>query len=652
MVAFRRHRSMFISVATALAVLGAMLGSSAAADAQEPAPPAVEQTPQAAQDFLDERLPALLDEHGAPGIVAAIVSGGEQAAAGGYGFANVEQQRRISPSDTVFETASVAKSFTTMAVLQLVDRGLIDLRADINTYLGPGVEVADTYPGQPVTMHHLLTHTAGFEDALGGDGARSAEEVPSLEEYVARTSMKRVQPPGRFVAYSNYGMSLAGLVVQELAGMSFEDYTEANIFSPLGMVSTEFLPAGEARARDDVATTYYADGSPAGAIHLAGTPAGAAVTTADDMSRFMRALLGGGELDGQRVLSPRSAQLMLTRQAGMDPRVAGAGYGTWQFQLGPPSGFGHGGDLPGIHTQYVVVPELDLGIFVAVNGDDGDDSTAVNPVEDLRSSVVEEFLDAFAPESEWPGAAPDPSVDLSRYEGAFVTTRNSVTDFSKLRALMDSLSVSANGEVTLSIEGSAALDQTWLPAGDGLFVAENGEDMAAFVEEDGRVIALALNSNPTQAYEKVAWYEQPRLHIVSWAAAAVVLLTVLAWPVAAAIRRIRGRSRRDSPRGAFLARLVAALAATSSVALIVLLAYGLANQSVLEQWLFTNPGWLLVPMTVGALAAAATAVAAVVAWQRGWWSAVGRAHYSLVALAAIVFVSLGWNYNLMWTPFG
>ncbi|WP_225443493.1 serine hydrolase domain-containing protein [Lolliginicoccus lacisalsi] len=652
MVALRRHRSMVISLATALALLVAVLGSSLVADAQEPAPPAVELTPQAAQDFLDERLPALLDEHGAPGLVAAIVSGGEQAAAAGYGFANVEQQRRISPSTTVFETASIAKSFTTMAVLQLVDRGLIDLRADINTYLGQGLEVADTFPGQPVTMHHLLTHTAGFEDALGADGAPSAEEVPSLEEYVAGTPMKRVQPPGRFVAYSNYGMSLAGLVVQELAGTSFEDYTAENVFGPLAMASTEFLPVSEARAKQDVATTYYADGSPTEAIHLAGTPAGTAVTTADDMSRFMRALLGGGELDGQRVLSPRSAQQMLTRQAGMDPRVAGAGYGTWQFQLGPPPGFGHGGDLPGIHTQYVVVPELDRGIFVAVNGDDSDKSMAVNPLEDLRFSVVKEFLEAFAPESAWPGAAPDPSVDLSRYEGAFVTTRNSATDFTKLRALLDNLSVSANDDGTLSIKGPSALDETWLPAGDGLFVAENGEDMAAFVEEDGRVIALALNINPTQAYEKVAWYEQPRLHLLSWAAAALVLLSVLAWPVAAAIRRVRGRARRDSTRGAFLARLIAAVAATSSVALIVLLAYGLANSSVLEQWLFTSPGWLLVPVTVGALAAAASAVAAVLAWKHGWWSTLGRAHYSLVALAAIVFVSLGWTYNLMWTPFG
>ncbi|MBB3036872.1 serine hydrolase domain-containing protein [Hoyosella altamirensis] len=648
MVALRRHRGVFVSIATALAIIA----SSAAAAAQDSDAAAVELTPETAQDFLDERLPALLDAHGAPGIAAVIVADGEQAAAGGYGYANVKQQQAISPSSTAFETASVAKSFTTMAVLQLVDRGLLDLHADINTYLGPGAEVADTYPGQPVTMHHLLTHTAGFEDALSGDGARSADELPTLEEYVTRTRMKRVQPPGRFVAYSNYGMSLAGFVVQEVTGTSFEDYTSENIFGPLGMASTEFLPASEAREKYDVATTYYADGSPTMEIHLAGAPAGTAVSTAEDMSRFIRTLLHGGELDGQRVLSPESTQQMLTRQSGMDPRVTGAGYGTWEFQLGPPSGLGHGGDLPGIHTMYVVVPELDMGIYVAVNGDDGENSTASNPLEDLRFSVVKEFLDTFAAESAWPDAAPDPSVDLSRYEGTFVTTRNSVTDFSKLRVFMDNLSVSANDNGTLSIEGFSALDQTWFPAGEGLFVAENREDMAAFVEEDGRVIALALNINPTQAYEKAAWYEQPRAHLISWAAATLVLLTVLAWPVAAAIRWIRRRAHRDSPRGASLARLIAGLAAASSVALIALLAYGLANNAVLEQWLFTSPAWLLLPVTVGALAAAASVVAAVVSWRRGWWSTFGRVHYSLVALAALLFVSLGWTYNLMWTPFG
>jgi CubicO group peptidase (beta-lactamase class C family) len=632
----RIRRAVTGSAALLLGLVGTAAPAAAAEQALEPASAA------SVRAFLDERVPALLAEFDTPGAAVAVTSRDSTLYQRGYGLADVATGRPVTADGTSFATASVAKSFTATALLQLVDAGRVEVNADVNDYLPEGVTVPDTYAGRPVTLHHLLTHTAGFEEVVTGMAADVPEQLLPLREYVLRHQPQRVQSPGRFTAYSNYGMAMVGLVVEEVTGQEFGAYMAEHVFSPLGMHRTAFAHPADARERLDVPTSYLhgdAGSTPGTDLLLNGLPAGGAYTTVQDTARFVRALLRGGELDGTRVLSEAATAAMLRRQEGNDERLTGAGYGTWQRFLDPEV-VGHDGDLPGAHTEYAVVPELGLGIYVAVNGDGRD----ARPVDDMRSALVTEFLQRFAGAHRPAAAIPVAGLraDPGAYAGTYVATRTSRNDPSALKIAFDQIRVRAAADGTLQTTSPILPEQTWAPLGDGLYQDQTG-DRLAFVVEGGEVVGLAIDSDPTQAYERVPWYADPHGHLLVVAGALVVLATTLAWPVAALFRRQRGRSR-PAPRAA---RLVAAGAALICLGFAALFAYAIVRD-LLQGLLLTGSTLLQVPLGAAAPLTVAALAAAVVAWRKGWWGLLARAHYTAVALAAVTVVAVGLRYNLVW----
>jgi beta-lactamase family protein len=125
---------------------------------------------------------------------------------------------KVSAQSTPFFMASVGKLFTAVAVMQLVSRVKIDLNADVNRYL-TRFKIPDTYPGHPITVADLLTHTAGFEDQLYGMYATYGDSLPPLGDFHATHIPERVRPPGVVTSYSNYGYALAGYLVQVVSGL-------------------------------------------------------------------------------------------------------------------------------------------------------------------------------------------------------------------------------------------------------------------------------------------------------------------------------------------------------------------------------------------------------------------------------------------------
>nr|WP_246425494.1 serine hydrolase domain-containing protein [Streptomonospora nanhaiensis] len=611
------------------------------AEAHEAAAPTAENV----RRFLDERVPELLREHQVPGAAVAVVADGEQVHAGGYGEADVAEGTPVDPEATSFPMASVSKSFTATAVLQLVDEGRLDLDADVNTYLPEDARLPDTYPGKPVTLHHLLTHTAGFEDSVEGMAAPSAEGLLPLAEYAARYQPARVYPPGRFIAYSNYGTTLAGLVVQEVSGTPFNDYLDRHVFGPLGMARSGFADPDEAGRRFTL-PTLYADSpeTTAAPMYVNQGPAGEGWATAADMSRFMLALLNGGELDGERVLSPESAEAMLAHQADLHPELTGAGYGTWDRFWNGPRVVGHSGDLDGAHSEYALVPELDLGVYVVVNGD----GVAENPLKDARARIVDAVLTEFAGTTGAPVVEPAADVDLDRYAGTYTTTRTSRSEPSAAMVVMDQMSVAVTGDGRLRTTNAIFGEQYWTPVGDGVFRSEQGERLA-FAEHGGEVAGLGLDSIPSQDYERRAWYEAPTPHFAAAGIALVVMLTALAWPLTALVRRLRGRTR-PTPAAARAATLAAGLAVLVVFGFAGYLVYLLSSGYAFTWAMFTGSPMLTVPMAVAAVIAVPVLVGVAAAWIRGWWTLAGRVHFTLVAAALTVVVNVAGAYGLLWTP--
>lgn len=194
-ISTRHQRSRWLSAAVLVlaAITPAIFAPVSAASAETTAEPDISEA--TVTDFLDRILPAQLAEYEIPGAAVVVVSGGQQVVAKGYGVSDVERDIAVDPEQTGMFTASVAKLFTATAVQQLVEEKKLDLDRDVNEYL-TRIRVPDTYPGEPITTRHLLTHTAGFDYVVLGAGAADDDSGRTLESYVA-DQPARARPPGR-----------------------------------------------------------------------------------------------------------------------------------------------------------------------------------------------------------------------------------------------------------------------------------------------------------------------------------------------------------------------------------------------------------------------------------------------------------------------
>jgi CubicO group peptidase (beta-lactamase class C family) len=332
-----------------LAALGLALGGAAAAA------PSLDD-PGDAEAFVTGFLQAELAERRVPGAVFVMVRGGEVLFARGFGMADLARAAPVDPERTLFRVASLSKLFTGTAVMQLVESGAVELDADVNQYLR-SFSVPPAF-GEPVRVRHLLTHTGGFDDRLLGMAASSEAAQEPLRAHLARRLPERVMPPGRVFSYSNYGMALLGAVIEEVSGQPFEAYVSERVLAPLGMTRSSFAPGPELRA--DLATGYaLRRGKPEPLAYdwLNIPPAGGLAATAADMARFLRAQLGGGALEGARILRPETLAEMHRTQFSHDPALPGVGLAFMERRHGRYRTLEHAGDWGGFASLLVLVPE-------------------------------------------------------------------------------------------------------------------------------------------------------------------------------------------------------------------------------------------------------------------------------------------------------
>jgi CubicO group peptidase (beta-lactamase class C family) len=181
--------------------------------------------------FLDELLGMEMEKYRIAGAAVSVVKDGELFFAKGYGYADLENDIPVDPEQTIFRIGSVTKLFTSTAVMQLAEQGKLDLDADINTYLD--FRIPGAYP-QPITLKHLMTHTAGFEDLYFERLALDADDLLPPREWLVSHMPARVRPPGEAAAYSSYGTSLAGYIVARVSGEPYAQYIQEKYLEPTG----------------------------------------------------------------------------------------------------------------------------------------------------------------------------------------------------------------------------------------------------------------------------------------------------------------------------------------------------------------------------------------------------------------------------------
>jgi CubicO group peptidase (beta-lactamase class C family) len=336
--------------------------------------------PQDSHPTTDVRLSAatdaILQRHPAVGFAVGIVRDGRLESFEARGYANIESRTPID-EDTVFRIASITKTFTAIAIMQLWERGLIDLDAPANDYLRSYKLVPSDPTWRPATVRDLLTHTAGIGEVLSpadlfkpdwGDSVAPGKEPPTLAEFYAPGLPVDVEP-GTTFTYTNHGFATLGQIVEDLTGMSLGAYFREHIFEPLGMTDTELGRSDRLAARQ--ATGYVLrTGGPAPVVDRDWVTAAASsvYSTVRDMSRYIAALMNGGTNDQGAMLRPDTLETMFAPHFQLDPRVPGMGLGFDRNPAGEHLLVGHGGILPGFNSQLFVAPHDRVGIIAVTTG--------------------------------------------------------------------------------------------------------------------------------------------------------------------------------------------------------------------------------------------------------------------------------------------
>jgi CubicO group peptidase (beta-lactamase class C family) len=594
--------------------------------------------------FLEGIMNAYLESNLIAGATLAVVKGGEIFFAKGYGYADVKEKKPVIADKTLFRPGSVSKLFTWMAVMQLFEQERLDLNTDVNTYL-EGFKIPDTYP-EPVTMTHLLTHTSGFEDFISEIGARRAEDIVPLAEFLERKMPARVRAPGKLTSYSNYGTALAGYIVEKISGMPFEDYVEKNIFEPLDMQHSTFRQPLPSHLANDMSVGYtYEKGmyKPHGFEHINGiAPAGSLSATATDMAKFMIAHLQHGKYGENRILEEETAKLMHTKLFSHDPRVDGNAHGFWEMTHNNIRSVVHGGDTFLFHSLLSIVPEKNLGLFVSFNSAGG-----TWPVYD---NFIKAFLNHYYPAPELADAEPprDFKRRASRFIGSYGVTRIAETTYEKLMGLMMTVKVEATEDSTLLITMPMGLGSKQLVELEPLVFREvGGQDTVVFRENSkGRITHAFFNQIPILAGVKLAWYKTPGFHYSLLAICMILFLSTLGWP-ANALSKLLCRRKREIPGAPWLVRLIAG---GMGVLYIIFLMGMFSALSDYMELIFGVPSQLKILLILPILSILLTIGAlffAYVAWKNKYWTVCGRVHYTLVVLASLVFLWFLAYWNLL-----
>lgn len=293
----------------------------------------------------------------------------------GHGVADASIADPVTP-DTVFRIASVTKTFTAIAVMQLWEQGLLDLDAPAASLLRAFRLVPRTPELGAVTVRHLLTHTSGIgywrrlSDLLHpgiGSGDMARGPAQPLSRYYRAGLPVEVEPGTKWV-YSNHGFAVLGQIVEDVTGQPIDDYLRRNVFAPLGMHDTDLTPPERTRSRR--ARGYVLGAHGLKAVTERGVPtlaAGGAYSTTADLTRYAAALMGGGTNQHGTVLRPETLATMFQPHFQADPRQPGMGLA---FHLGNEGGHrtvGHGGILPGFLSALLVAPDDHAAVIALRN---------------------------------------------------------------------------------------------------------------------------------------------------------------------------------------------------------------------------------------------------------------------------------------------
>lgn len=565
--------------------------------------------------FFDSALTQqLADEHIA-GAVAAVVKNGEIVFAKGYGYADMESGVPAQPDHSLFFIGSNGKLFTWTAVMQLAEQGKLDLHADVNTYLD--FKIPTTFE-QPVTLHHLMTHTAGFEDEFNSLMVSSQSQVLPLGEHLRRFMPARVYPPGSVMAYSNYGTALAGYIVERVSGQPFDEYLAIHILQPLGMQRAFVGNTIPDALAPSLALGYRYQGESfkvSGVEWTAASPCAPLRLAATDLAQFMIAHLNSGCTQTGCILGRASVEQMHALQFTHHPQMDGMAYGFMRTHINGETVLWHLGNSPTFISMIMLLPDHNLGVTVTYNSP---------PADDGRSMMVR-FMDQYFPVNRAPLDLPTLPGWQDRaqiFNGNYAPARSNHS--------CEQILVRYTQTVPVKISDGRLVFNGWqfVETEPGLFKQVNGDRTLVFRQDETGKKWMFIN---ILAYFQVPWYQTP---VFLMAVVGGNLVLIACFLLALLLRR-------KSPQkpGGWGSALLAGLS-VYNIALMVWAAAGLVGHSGTYIYpqssmnLISTLYWVSIPWTIALLAYGINA------WSHKAWTLPWRLAVTTITASQILFLIL------------
>lgn len=426
---------------------------------------------------LEKLIAHEMEDKGLPAVSVALVDDQQVVWAKGFGFAD-PARKHPATADTVYRVGSVSKLFTDIAVMQLVERGDLDLDASVTRYL-PDFAPANPFT-TPITLRHLMSHRAGLvrEPPVGHYFDATSPTLTQTVASLNRTTL--VYEPGTRTKYSNAGIAVVGRVLEVMAKQPFAEVLQQRVIAPLGLRQSTFAaPAVAPDLAKAFMWTYHGTQFAAPTFPLGMAPAGSMYASVTDLARFMSALFRRGDPAGSRVLKPETIEAMWVPQNGTPAGAAAtsplapAGYGLG-FNVNRYDGqrrIGHSGAIYGFATELQAFPDRKLGIAIATTLD------GANPV---MAHIAQEALSALLRAQGNLPPLPDlvlptdvPVEQAKKLDGLYASDTRQIELRARGRRLIASLAntradVKAINEGNqLLIDGRTAYGAVLIPRADG-----------------------------------------------------------------------------------------------------------------------------------------------------------------------------------------
>lgn len=612
------------------------------------APPATHPLEKAdLESFFDGLVPLQMERSDVAGATVLVMKDGKEVLKKGYGYTDVKKKSAVDPDTTMFRLASISKLFTWVSVMQLVEQGKLDLDTDVNKYLDFQIKPAFD---KPVTLRNLMTHTGGFEEVVHDIIFVDPKKAHTLRDFLIANQPRRMYPPGEIPAYSNYGVGLAGYIVERISAEPFEQYVSEHIFLPLGMKHSSFNQPMTAELAPYVSDGYRANTEkPAIGFEIFNpAPAGGVSSAAGDMEKFALALLNGGELDGHRILKTETRDAMWTRQFDTNdalPPMCMGFYQTWRNNL---RFIGHDGDLVAFHSMFLLEPAQKLVIFVSYN--------SAGSAGKNRTELLDGFADRYFPAYTATPFQTIPVDQLKDIAGNYESTRRADSTKTAISnpASQGVATVDKDGVLTVDVyKDLRGHTRKWKPIGKDLWQIEDEQGrLFAIRDSSGKIVRLAV-SFPGVQFQRVPWYENKTFVGVSAGASVLILLAVVLASLIRFGRKLffRNRPPFKAQAGTLWISIGSRIAAFLWIIVciwLILLATDLQNEALPSFPTIVRYFSLITWFSVlAALFSIFALIAGIRIWTRADVRFISRLKFGLVTLACVFLTWYAFHWNLI-----